>query len=301
MRLRYLQALRAVMEAGSVTEAARRMGRTQPQVSRLIGALEEELGFPLFLRQSRRMLPTMEGIQFYEATRHILLGFDDVTRVAKDIRTGKDAWLKVVAQPYLAHGVFPQAIPRFSKSNPNLRVSLEIRSRADVGLWVSGQQFDLGFAALPLEAPGVRAEPFAKVRAVVAMPKKHRLARKERIRAEDLVGEPFIALKPFALLRHHIDELISKKGLQLTIQAETSSGASACQLVAQGLGVTLSDPMAAQAIPGLVTRPWEPELRLTYGFLYPTAYAPTASAKEFSRVLKQCVKDCAPDEVELVA
>ena len=59
--------------------------------------------------------------------------------------------------------------------------------------------------------------------------------------------------------------------------------------------------MAAQAIPGLVTRPWEPELRLTYGFLYPTAYAPTASAKEFSRVLKQCVKDCAPDEVELVA
>ena len=45
MRLNRLQALRAVLETGSVTEASRRVHRTQPQISRLISALEEEVGF----------------------------------------------------------------------------------------------------------------------------------------------------------------------------------------------------------------------------------------------------------------
>ena len=46
MRLNRLQALRAVLETGSVTEAAHRIHRTQPQISRLISALEDEEVFP---------------------------------------------------------------------------------------------------------------------------------------------------------------------------------------------------------------------------------------------------------------
>src|SRR5215813_9917527 len=43
MKLAYLQALRAVMESGTITEAAARLGRTQPQISRLIAELEQDL------------------------------------------------------------------------------------------------------------------------------------------------------------------------------------------------------------------------------------------------------------------
>lgn len=300
MRIGYLQALRAVMETGSVTQAAQRMSRTQPQVSRLIAMLEDELGFALFLRQGRRLVPTQDGIQFYEEAKPILSGFDDVSRIAKDIRTRKDAWLKIIAQPYLAHGILPAAIADFARTNPNARVSLEIRSRAEVGQWIAGQQFDLGIAALPIEAQAVRSEAFARVRVVAALPKGHRLAERAAISAQDLTDEPFVALKPFTLLRHYVDDQFSRAGLKPVIRAETSSGLSACQLVARGLGVTLADPLIAHGVEGLLMKRWEPDLRLTYGFLFPTNYAPSSLALAFAETLKTSVKKALKEEVDLL-
>lgn len=122
MRVRYLQALRAVIDTGSVTEGAKRLSLTQPQVSRLLGALERELGFDLFLRQGRRIVPTLEGAQFYEETKRILSGFDEINRIAGDIRTRQDAWLRIVAQPYLAQSILPRAIANFSKLRQRPRV-----------------------------------------------------------------------------------------------------------------------------------------------------------------------------------
>jgi len=299
MRVRYLQALRAVMETGSVTEAGRRLFLTQPQVSRLLSTLEDELGFKLFFRAGRRLAPTREGLQFYNEAKRILAGFDEVSRIADDIRMQKDAWLRIVAQPYLAHGIAATAIAEFGKEHPIVRISMEIRSRADVGLWMSGQQFDLGIAALPIEVPAVRSTPFASVRVVAALPLGHPLAERSVISAEDVSDAPYVALKPASLLRHYIDDLCARRNIPLKLRAETSSGLSACQLVAAGVGFTLADPLIARGMEGVAVRPWEPELRLTYGFLFPTSYAPSSYAQQLAAVFKTVIRDKAPDEVEL--
>ncbi|HXV84559.1 MAG TPA: LysR family transcriptional regulator [Candidatus Binatia bacterium] len=300
MRVRYLRALRAVVETGSVTEAAQRLSLTQPQVSRLLGTLERELGFALFLRQGRRIVPTLEGAQFYEETKRILSGFDEITRIASDIRTRQDAWLRIVAQPYLAYSLLPSAIAEFAKLNSSVRISMEIRSRADVGHWIAGQQFDLGIVALPMEAPAIRSEAFAKVRVALAVPTGHRLARRSVVRPADIANENFVALRPYTLLRHYSDEQFSRAALSPSIRAETSSGPSACQLVAQGVGVTLADPIVARAVPGIIVKRWEPVLHLTYGFLFPTAYAISSLTLKFRDVLRATVKSMAPDDVTIL-
>lgn len=300
MRVRYLQALRAVIETGSVTEAAKRLSLTQPQVSRLLGALERELGFALFLRQGRRIVPTLEGAQFYEETKRILSGFDEIGRLASDIRTRQDAWLRIVAQPYLAHSLLPRAISEFGKQHANVRVSMEIRSRADVGLWISGQQFDLGIVALPLEAPAIRSEAFARVKLALAVPKGHRLASRAVVRPADIANENFVALRPYTLLRHHSDEQLSRLGMSPSVRVETSSGLSACQLVAEGIGVSLVDPIVARTIPGIVVKRWEPALYLTYGFLFPTAYALSSLTLKFGETLRKTVIAMAPNDVTVV-
>lgn len=289
MRVRYLQALRAVVETGSVTEAAKRLSLTQPQVSRLLGALQRELGFELFLRQGRRIVPTLEGAQFYEETKRILSGFDAISRIAADIRTRQDAWLRVVAQPYLAHSILPRAISDFGKLYPKVRVSMEIRSRADVGLWIAGQQFDLGVVALPLDAPAIRSEPFARVRLALAVPRGHRLASRANVRPADVANEAFVALRPYTLLRTYADEQFSRLGIAPQIRAETSSGVSACQLVAQNIGISLVDPIVARSIPGIVVKRWEPAVHLTYGFLFPTAYAISSLTTKFADALRKAV------------
>lgn len=301
MRLGYLQAFRAVMETGSVTEAARRLYRTQPQVSRLIAMLSEELGFPLFQKHGRQILPTQEGVLFYERTKHILSGFDEVSRITSEIRSHKDAWLRVVAQPHLAYVVVPRAITAFLDLHPEVRVSLATRSRSDMGLWLSGRQVDIGLAALPLEVAGIKAETFAKVRVVAAMPAGHPLARRSVIRPKDLAGHGFIALMPYTLLRHMVDDQCAGAGVSLAIRAEASSSVTACQLVAEGLGVTLTDPIVARAMSGIVVRRWEPPLYLEYGFLSSSAFSPSRVTQTFRRLVAETAHELAPDEVELVS
>ncbi|WP_417221032.1 LysR family transcriptional regulator [Achromobacter spanius] len=301
MRLNRLQALRAVLETGSVTEASRRVHRTQPQISRLISALEEEVGFSLFLRQGRGLIPTQECLRFYEGSRHILAGFDEVSRIADSIRNQQDAWLRILTQPYFAYSVTPLAIAEFSRSHPRVRISLEVRSRVDVGLWMSGQQFDLGLAALPIDFPGIRSRPFADVRLVIAMPQGHRLAANAVLTPEDIKDEPFIALRPFTLLRQRTDDLMEKYRLPLRLVMETSSGQSACQLAALGVGIALADPILAANVPGIVLRDFEPRLSIPYGFLLPSSYAPSEQAREFARLFVRIVKETAPDRVQLLA
>jgi len=290
------------METASVTEAGRRLYRTQPQISRLIAALEEEVGFKLFLRHRRRLVPTQEGNLFYNEAKRILTGLDEISRVADDIRSHKDARLRIVSQPYLGLAVLPDAIATFSQSRPNLRVSVEIRSRGDVASWVAGHQFDLGIVALPIDVPGVRSEPFAEVRVVVALPRRHSLAKKKRLTAFDLVDQPFIALRPYTLLRQAVDRLFGDLGLSLTIRAETSFGLSACQMVATGLGITLTDPLIARCLPygHLQLRDWEPGLHLTYGFLYSSAHPPLSMVTEFSDEVAATTKRLSPGHVTLI-
>lgn len=303
MRLQSLRAFQAVMETASATEAGRRLYRTQPQISRLIAALEEEVGFKLFLRHRRRLVPTQEGNLFYNEAKRILAGLDEIARVADDIRSHKEARLRIVSQPYLGLAVLPEAIATFSQSHPNLRVSMEIRSRGDVASWVAGHQFDLGIVALPIDVPGVRSEPFAEVRVAVALPQSHPLTKKRRLTASDLVGRPFIALRPYTLLRQAVDRLFGDLGLSLTIRAETSFGLSACQMVATGLGITVTDPLIARCLPSghIQLRDWEPGLHLTYGFLYSSAHPPLSMVTEFADEVAATTKRLAPDHVHLLA
>jgi DNA-binding transcriptional LysR family regulator len=65
MKLRQLEAMRAVLARGTTTHAGELIGLTQSAVSRLIKQLEDELGFKLFDRRHGRLLITPEGQNFY--------------------------------------------------------------------------------------------------------------------------------------------------------------------------------------------------------------------------------------------
>ena len=74
MNLRQLEAFRATIRAGSVTEAANMMHISQPSVSRLIAELERATGFALFARVGRGLTPTVEGQQFYKGVEGMFVG-----------------------------------------------------------------------------------------------------------------------------------------------------------------------------------------------------------------------------------
>jgi DNA-binding transcriptional LysR family regulator len=268
---RSLQALRAFVESGSVSQAALRLGRTQPQVGRLLASLEESLGFAIFVRHNRRLSLTEEGQRFYREVERVLVGHDELDRMATEIRRGRrDEHVRLLVAPTVTSALISDTLAVMSREVPEFTVSVESRERLDIETWVGREPFDLGISVLPLSHPAVNVEEFHQTEAVAVMHPKHRLARKDCVRLPDLLGEEVIATHPRSMIRQHLDRVFLAGGQTPSIRFEASSGNTACQLAAQGLGIALADPFVAMSNgAGIALRRFQPSIRLPYAFLYP--------------------------------
>src|SRR5262245_47324218 len=87
MNFRQIEAFRAVMVGGTATTAAQMLFISQPAVSRLVRSLEDSVGFDLFERRKKRLVPTVEGKQLHAAVEQTFVGLQHVSRAADAIRT----------------------------------------------------------------------------------------------------------------------------------------------------------------------------------------------------------------------
>jgi DNA-binding transcriptional LysR family regulator len=303
MKLSYLQALRSVMEAGTVTGAAVRMRRSQPQISRLVSDLERELGFRVFARHKKRLIPTSEGREFYARSLHILDQLEEIPGIVREITGRSDAFLRIACQSYIAQALLPEALGKFVRTAPSLRFSVKIHSRAEMGEAVSIPPYDLAIVALPLDhSLLVRSEPFAIADVVAVLPRDHPLARNKTVKATDLTHEPFIALTSETLLRQEIDRMFSDLGLRLNIRGEASAAIATCQMVAQGLGFTLADPLEAHYVSSekVAVRELTPRLCFSYGFLWPAMEGPTALTVRFAECVAETARARDPKHIKII-
>jgi DNA-binding transcriptional LysR family regulator len=280
------------MSFGTVTQAAAHLRVTQPAVSRMLANLESELGLKLFERAHGRLLPTEECEQFYREVERLLAGVNDMSTIARDIRERRGGHLRIVAMQSVATGLLPIVLGDFVKEHPSLRVSLDIRSRRDVQLWISGQQFDLGAAVLPIEHAGLSSDPFIEADLYVVAPHGHRLAARKTVKLPDLQGERFVALPNTALIRHAVDRAMEELTQPYVVMTEAPGLHSACQLVSHGLGITIADSftIASFAPDQFVFRPFASPIRRIYGFLFPNGRPRSSLSLQFAERMKSVAK-----------
>jgi DNA-binding transcriptional LysR family regulator len=288
MNLKRLQAFRAVYEAGSVTAAAQRLHMTQPAVSRLISDLENELGLMLFARQRQRLICTEDGRTFFREAERALAAVDQVVDIARDIRTLKGAHLRVVTLMIVAFGIMPAALRALMTMHPQARISLEIKDVRDIADWVTTGPFDVGITVMPFDDARVECEALATVRCVLVLPKDHRLARKRLVHLKDLAGERIVLPSPGNANRERFATAFASVGLPYHGAVDTPSAFSACQFVAQGLGLAVVDPFTFSAASRLdiVARPIRPAIELSFGFFFPAGRPRSALVNAFVKATR---------------
>ncbi len=293
MKLIRLQAFKGVFEARTVTEAAHRLKCSQPRVSRLLQELEEDIGFPLFRREKQRLEPTVEGKLFYKEIERILVGIEDIDRIAEDICKKREIILRVLSQAHLAYGLLNHVLGKFEKKYKGVRYYLEIRALEQLAKWLGGHQFDLAIVPLPAKHPLVRDEYLMSTRLLVAIPQNHPLSDAEQITVEEFAKGPIISLTKGKIMRQRQDNLIQQAALKPNIRIETPTVLSACQLASQGLGITLADPFIANIFnkDDLVIRPLIPEYKIDYGVLYLKQNPPRQMVREFIEMTREVALD----------
>jgi DNA-binding transcriptional LysR family regulator len=272
MKLRQLEAFRAVMLYGTVTLASESLHLSQPATTRLIADLERSLRFSLFDRIKGRLHPTVEAVALYEEVQRSLSGVDRIARAADEIRNLRAGTLQVAAAPAIALSFLPHAIARYLEPRPEATISLAVHSSRTVLDMVIGQRCDVGIAILPMKHATAHGERLLSARMVCALPAGHRLCSLDVISPRDLAGERFVAQSRNVEARLQMDALFAAHGVEIKPQVETQLGHAVCSFVEAQAGVALVDALSAWGFSGkgVVFKPFTPDLLIDFAVLTPS-------------------------------
>lgn len=284
IQLRHLLAYRAIMSTGSISAATNLVNLSQPAISRLLALLEEELGIRLFYRRGRRLVPTVEGVSFFRRIEGTLSGFDEISSIAEDIRLNKIGRLRICGiGPFVFSDFLPTAIARYRAAHPNTKMTVDMRRREDIDEWVASRQTDLGFTLQPIESQSVSWRTFIQVAAVAVIPRGHRLDGRDTLSVENVVDDTIILPKQSTRIRQIADAAFLSQQDHMEVDIETSTALASCHLVAQGVGIAISDPFSASGIRSdlVSVARWSPELKLSYCAIWPKDREPSEQSQDF--------------------
>lgn len=179
----------AIVEAGTITAAADRLGISKAVVSKQLQLLEEELGTVLLLRNTRRLQPSETGQIFYEQVKAVLLradeAFDTITEVSGALR-GR---LRIAAPVDFGTSYIAPLISRFCAVNPAVEINLSL---SDMRLDMIEQRCDLAFRMGELVNSSNLSHKLGSFSDIAVCSPKF-LSKNKIAKPEDLQFQPFIA------------------------------------------------------------------------------------------------------------
>src|SRR3954464_6881992 len=250
MDTRQLAAFCAVVERKSFSQAAERLGVTQPAVSLQVRSLEKRLGRTLLDRSGRRVEPNEAGLALYRGAQRML---QLETQLVEELDAGEAGELRGTLEVGASTGpgstVVPVLLCEFQRANPGVAVSLSISDTQTVVDRVADRQLELGVVGAARRHRGVVFEPFFRDEGGPAVPPGHRFAG-QTVALDDLRGEPLIVMQEGAGVRQVIEGEIRSAGTRLRDlepRLELGLQESVKSALVAGYGVTFITRSAIEA------------------------------------------------------
>src|SRR4249919_1998550 len=215
MDTRQLAAFCAVVERKSFSQAAERLGVTQPALSLQVRSLEKRLGRKLLDRSGRSVEPTEAGLALYRGAQR-MLALEG--QLLEELQTGEEGelggTLEVGASTGPGSTVVPVLLCEFQRQNPGVAVSLSISDTQSVVDRVAERELELGVVGAARRHRGVVFEPFFRDEVILACPAGHRFAGRT-VSLGELREEPLILMQEGAGVRQVLDDELRRTGQRL--------------------------------------------------------------------------------------
>lgn len=241
MDTRQLAAFCAVVERRSFSQAAERLGVTQPAVSLQVRALEKRLGTQLLDRSGRRVEPTEAGMRLYRGAQRLLqLEEQLVSEVGGEAEGALGGTLQLGASTGPGGIVLAHLLCEFQADNPELHVALSVFDTQTVVEMVAERELELGVVGAARRHRGVTFEPFFRDGVILATPPGHPFAGRT-VTLDELRGETLIVMQEGAGVRQMIDDELRRAGTRLRdldVRLELGLQESVSSAVRAGYGVT---------------------------------------------------------------
>ncbi|EHH68158.1 LysR family transcriptional regulator [Gluconobacter morbifer] len=260
IELRHLRAVIAIAEEHTLTRAAARLGIQQPPLTRLLRALENELGVQLFERHAKGMRLTSAGRSFLKGAYDILERMDETVEDVRRIVRGESGELAIgFTNSAMCNPSLPATLGQFRETWPDVALTLTEGNSSQLLGALRDDQLDAAFIRTSIPyVSDVVVELVLEEPMVVAVPKSYPLARHppgNGLRLIDLEEEDFILYQSQynnGLYKTIVDACLGA-GFQPKIRQKGPQLMAALNLVAGGLGISLVPQSMQQHHAGQIT------------------------------------------------
>jgi DNA-binding transcriptional LysR family regulator len=211
MDTRQLAAFCEVVERRSFSEAAARLGVTQPAVSQQVRSLEQRLGAQLLDRSGRRVEPTEAGLRLYRGAQKLLALEEQLLEEIAEPDAPLQGTLELGASTGPAAIVVPLLLCEFQRGNPELRVQLSVFDTQSVVEQVAERRLELGIVGAARRHRSVAFEPFFRDEVILACPPGHPFAGRT-VELAELDQGPLILMQHGAGVRQMVEDELRRSG-----------------------------------------------------------------------------------------
>jgi DNA-binding transcriptional LysR family regulator len=272
MELRHLRYFVAVAEELNFTRAAEKLRLAQPSLTRQIHNLEEELGVRLMNRTKTLVTLTPEGRSFLADAKRLVTQSLESMQAVRRLSRGETRQLNLGYLSKSNFDLLPGTLLAFSRTCPEIAVNLFDMSPAEQLRALEARKIDLGLVGVRPPANhknhlSLAWECIGQHTLVVALPAGHALAKKNRIRLEDLKPLFFVAMSETTHPGSHawLCGVCQQAEFTPRILQEVELEADLLIFVADGLGVTLArEQIKRLPHAGVVFRPLAVPVKADY-------------------------------------
>jgi DNA-binding transcriptional LysR family regulator len=299
MHLRYIEMFQAILQAGTLTDAASLLNISQPAATKLLKQAERRLGFPLFVRAKGQWHLTPESRLLQGQMERIFDELRDLQRLVSNIARAEKYLLRAISTPTLANAVVPKSIARLRRQLGQTSVELSTQHSREMLKSIVLREADVGFTLQELAHPDVRCEPLCQGPLVLIAPKGtwSRMEAMQPISIDSLADTTLIGITKADQLGRQLEAYLEQLDPSPRILTWVQTYQIAKDLVCSGEGLALVDPFTAvSAGPELQIRVVEPVMPID---LY-AVYRVDGPLNSVQKSFVQCVKSVAGDSISIL-
>jgi len=243
-----LRILSEVARRGSISAAAQALSYTQSAVSQQVAALEAETGLALLERHPRGVSLTAAGQTLVGHAEGILTRLDAAEEALQAIAGLRGGRLRMASFPTAGATLMPRAIASFRAAHPQVELSLAEGEPEEIAPRLRTGELDLAllfeFDGEGLTSPGMTRRALLEDPMFLALPRDHPLARRRRLRLEDLSRQAWVQTSQDSACARHVVRSCHSAGFEPNVAFESDDYQTVQGLVAAGVGVALIPRLA---------------------------------------------------------
>ncbi len=220
------------------TKAAKKLYTSQSNVSQIISSLEGELALKLFNRNGRHIALSNEGKIIFEEVKLALNHFDNVARLAENIKDINYGSISIGASDTICRHYLIDYLKAFRKKYPNIKIGLINKPSPRIKEMVIKGEIDIGFVnAMPIKERDLTIYAIEDIEEVFFCSKKMAASLPAQLSLTELSKLPLVSLNKNTFTRMLLDNLFEANQLSLVPETEVISIDLMIDLVAADFGI----------------------------------------------------------------